>query len=175
MSLADIRARATRFQARIRWRNATEYAASIFVIGCFGWFAITIPSPIVQLGAAMIVLGTLYVCWKLYTLARAKTAGETDQAQAWAEFHRSELQRQRTALDTVWRWYLAPLAPGLLVFLAGATFAPDSPAPLPARAILFGLSVCFAGAVFAGVAWLNKQAVKTLDREIAALDQIRAA
>ncbi|HVK80294.1 MAG TPA: hypothetical protein VM915_06755, partial [Verrucomicrobiae bacterium] len=145
------------------------------VIGCFGWFAVTIPSPIVQLGAALIVLGTLYVCWKLHTLARAGTANESDQAQTWTEFHRSELQRQRTALDTVWRWYLAPLAPGMLVFLAGVAFTPDNPAPLPARAIIFGLSVCIAGAVFAAIAWLNKQAVKTLDREIAALDQMRAA
>lgn len=175
MNLTDIRARATRFQARVRLRNATEYAASIFVIGCFSWFAVTIPSPIIQLGAAMIVLGTLYVCWQLYTLARANTTDAFAHAQAWTEFHRGELQRQRTALDTVWRWYLAPLAPGLLVFLAGAAFTPDSPAPLPARAIVFGLSICVAGAVFAGVAWLNKQAVKTLDREIAALDQIRAA
>jgi len=175
MSLADIRTRATRFQSRVRQRNALEYAASAFVIVFFTWAALTAPAPLIQLGAAMIVLGTFYVCWNLYTLARADAVDGLNEVQAWTEFHRSELKRQRSALDTVWRWYLAPFAPGMVVFIAGVAFTPETPMPVLARAIVFGLGVGMIGAMFAGIAWLNKRAVKALDREIAALDEMRSA
>ncbi len=175
MNLTDVRARATHYQARIRQRNMLEYAASVFVIGAFGWFAFAIPAPVVQLGAVLIVLGTLYVCWKLHTLARAVEANATDTAQAWADFQRRELERQRAALATVWTWYLAPFVPGALVFLAGVAFAPEAPMPMAARLTLFGAGACLMGAAFAAIAWLNAQAVKMLDREIATLDQMRAA
>ncbi|WP_135210480.1 hypothetical protein [Vitreimonas flagellata] len=175
MKLDDIRAQATRFQARIRQRNLLEYLAGVFVVGVFGWFAFAIPAPVAQLGALMIVLGALYVCWKLHTLARAVDANAPDTAQAWTDFQRRELERQRTALATVWSWYLAPFAPGVLAFLAGVAFAPEAPMPLAARLTLFGAGACVMGAVFAAIAWLNAQAVKMLDREIATLDQMRQA
>jgi hypothetical protein len=112
------------------------------------------------------------VCWKLNELGRAATKAEADQASSLADFHRAELVRQRSALNTVWRWYLGPFVPGLLVFLAGVAFAPEE-APFAARFSIFATGLGFTGAVFAVVGWLNALAVKRLDREIAALDQAR--
>ncbi len=171
MSLDDVHARAARFQARIRLRNAIEYAASLMVIGAFGWIAVSTPVAMVQIGAGLIIVGALYVCWKLHFLARA----EMRHAQSWADFHRDELVRQRDALATVWQWYLAPFAPGMLVFLAGVAFTPENPAPLPARAAILGVGVLIVGAMFAAIHWLNVRAAAALTREIAALDQARAA
>jgi hypothetical protein len=130
---------------------------------------------VVQIGAGLIILGTLYVCWKLHQLGRAATREEMRHAQSWADFHRDELVRQRDALATVWQWYLAPFAPGMLVFLAGVAFTPENPAPLPARAAIFGVGALIMGAMFAAIHWLNLRAAATLTREIAALDQARAA
>lgn len=174
MSLADIHTRAERFQLRIRTRNWIEYAAAGFVVAFFGWMAATVPEPIVQIGAVLIVLGALYVCWKLHQLGRAASGDEMNAgAQSWAAFHRAELTRQSDALRTVWRWYLAPFVPGMLVFLAGVSFTPANPAPLAARLTVFLVGLALMGAMFAAIAWLNAQAVKRLDAEIAALDQAR--
>lgn len=175
MSLADIHTRAERFQSRIRTRNWIEYAAAAFVVVFFGWMAATVPEPIVQFGAVLIVLGALYVCWKLHQLGRAASGDELNAgAQSWAAFHRAELMRQSDALRTVWRWYLAPFVPGMLVFLAGVSFTAANPAPFPERLAVFLAGLALMAAVFAVIAWLNAQAVKRLDAEIAALDQVRA-
>jgi hypothetical protein len=174
MSLADIHVHAQRFQSRIRSRNLIEYAAAAFVIIAFSWMAVIMPEPIVRVGAGLIVLGALYVCWKLHQLGRAATRSELDAgAQSWAAFHRAELLRQREALRTVCSWYLAPFVPGMLVFLAGVSFTAANPAPLPARLGVFLAALAIVAGVFAAIAWLNALAVKRLDAEIAALDRAR--
>lgn len=174
MSLADIHLHARRFQSRVRLRNTMEYVAAAFVVVFFGWTALTVPEPIVQAGAGLIMAGALYVCWQLYRLGRAATRGELDAgAQSWAAFHRGELMRQRDALRTVWSWYLAPFVPGMLVFLAGVSFTEANPAPLPARLVVFLAGVGMMAAVFAVIAWINALAVKKLEAQIAALDQVR--
>ena len=174
MSLADVHLHAQRFQSRIRNRNMMEYVAAASVIAFFAWMIPTVPEPIVQFGAGLIVLGALYVCWKLYQLGRAATRGEMNAAaQSWVAFHRAELVRQREALRTVWSWYLAPFIPGMVVFLAGVSFTEANPAPLPARLGVFLAGLGLMAAVFAVIWWLNAQAVKKLDVEIAAVDAAR--
>lgn len=171
MPVDEVRRRAGAFQSRIRTRNMTEYAASIFVLIAFGGIALTVPDWGVRAGAALIMAGTLYVVWKLHTMARAAGAGEIDAALSLTEFYKSELLRQRAALATVWRWYLMPFVPGMIVFLSAVNFAPDNPAPLAAKLIVFCFSLGIVGALFAGIAWLNGRAVKALDAEIAALEE----
>lgn len=174
MSLADVHLHAQKFQSRVRLRNTIEYVAAAFVVVLFARMALTVPDPIVQIGAGLIVAGALYVCWQLYRLGRAATRGELDAgAQSWATFHRGELVRQREALRTVWSWYLAPFVPGMVVFLAGVAFTEANPAPFPARLAVFLVGVGLMAAVFAAVGWLNALGVKKLDSEIAALDQAR--
>lgn len=172
MSLADIHDRAARFQSRVRTRNTLEYLAAAFVVACFGWTAASVPEPIVQVGAGLIIAGALYVCWQVYKLGRAATQDELHAgAQSWAAFHRAELTRQREALRTVWSWYLAPFIPGMLVFLVGVSFTSANPVPLVAKLVVLVLGAAIVGSVFAAVAWINALAVKKLDAEIAALDR----
>lgn len=174
MSLADVHLHAQRFQSRIRSRNLIEYAAAAFVIIAFSWMMVSMPAPIVRAGAGFIVLGALYVCWKLHQLGRAATRSELDAgAQSWAAFHRAELTRQRDALRTVWSWYLAPFVPGMLVFLAGVSFTPANPAPLPVRLGVFLAGLGIMAGVYAAIWVLNAMAAKRLDADIAALDQAR--
>lgn len=174
MTLADVHLHAHRFQSRIRTRNLTEYAAAALVIVFFVWLAATVPEPLVQISAGLIVVGALYVCWQLYRLGRAATRSERDAgAQSWVAFHRGELTRQRQALSTVWSWYLAPFAPGALAFLAAVSFTPANPAAPAERLGVFLAGVALISAVFAAIAWLNAQAVRKLDAELAALDKVR--
>lgn len=174
MSLADVHLHAQKFQSRVRLRNTTEYVAAAFVVVFFAWTAATVPEPIVQVGAGLIMAGALYVCWQLYRLGRSATRSELDAAaQSWAAFHRGELARQREALRTVRGWYLAPFVPGMLVFLGGVSFTEANPVPLPVKLAVFLAGLGIMAAVFAAIAWINALAVKKLDAEIAALDQAR--
>ena len=170
MTTAQLRQHATRFQSKIRTRNRIEYAAAALVIGVFARMVVIIPEPMVRAGAGLIILGTLYVCWKLHTLAGAPNAAGLDHAASLADFHRAELLRQRTVLASVWQWYLAPLVPGMLVFIGAVAFTPELDAPLIARLTLFATTLAPIAAVFGLVAWLNVRAVRALDAEIAALD-----
>lgn len=173
MTTADLRRHAAGFQSKIRTRNRIEYGASALVIGVFAWMAFLIPEPMVKAGAIVIILGTLYVCWKLHALAGASGAAEADYAANLGDFHRSELVRQRKALASVWQWYLAPFVPGILLFIGAVAFSPSSGLPLPARLVFFAFAAALVAAVFGFVAWLNAQAVKALDAEISALDDAR--
>lgn len=170
VSLEDVRRKARGFQKTVRWRNMTEYAASALVIALFGWTAIIVPEAIVRAGCLLIILGALYVCWKLHDLARSASRAEMDAAQNLITFHREELLRQRAALASVWRWYLLPFVPGMMVFLGGVSFAPDNPSPLAVKLVIFLFAAMLVAAVFYGVWWLNGRAVKALDGEIAALE-----
>ncbi|MGD9815291.1 MAG: hypothetical protein AB7Q23_08805 [Hyphomonadaceae bacterium] len=170
MSLAEVRTRAERFQSRVRRRNWIEYGASVFVVVAFGFMAAANPAPLVKLGALLIIAATLYVCWKLATMARAAAK---DEAQSWADFHRAELIRQRDALRSVWRWYLGPFIPGMVVFVAGTALSLGPTAPLLAKASLFGAGVGFVTVVFVAIGQLNAFAARQIEREIAALDRTR--
>lgn len=175
MTLADVHARAARFRSKIRVRNITEYAAAAFVIGVFGWMAVLIPVLMVKAGAALIILGALYVCWQLHALAGAPAKSELDAAASVTDFHSAELQRQRAALAAVWQWYLAPFVPGMLVFVGGVAFAPELEMPLMGRLSLFATTAAPIAGIFAVIAWLNARAVQALDKEIAVLESVKEA
>jgi hypothetical protein len=171
MSLADIHERAAHFRTRIRARNRIEHAASALVIAAFLWIGFVAHDPIVRAGCLLIVAATVFVSWRIATMARA---GETpDMAESWADFHHARLVRERDALRSVWRWYLGPFVPGLIVFLAGVAFAPDNSAPPTAKALVFLLGAAVIGAMFAAIGWMNLRAARTLQKEIDALDAAR--
>lgn len=171
LSVDQVSKRTGQFQARIRQRNITEYLAALLVVGVFGWMACLIPVFTVKAGAILIILGALYVCWKLHKIAGRQAGQQADNAARLLDHHRSELMRQRDALASVWRWYLAPFVPGAVVFVAGVTFSPDTGLPFLAGLTIFAISMAIMGGVFTGVVWLNNRAVKQLDAEIAELDR----
>lgn len=172
MSLADIRARAERFQSRIRLRNWIEYAAAAIVIAGFAWAAFAVSDIVVRTACGLILLGTLYVVWKLATVARA--SAKRDEALSWADFYRAELVRQRDALNGIWRWYLGPLVPGWVLLWIGAGVA-RADEPLWASVGVPALGLAIGLGAFAAIAALNKRAAKALQAEIEALDRARGS
>ena len=171
MSLADIHARAERFQSRIRMRNWIEYAGAALVIAGFTWAAFAVGDIIVRAACILIILGTLYVVWNLATVARA--SAKTDETMSWADFHRAELVRQRDVLNGIWRWYLGPLVPGWAVFWIGVALPPPTIPPLWGSVSGAALGFAIGMAMFFVMAALNKLTAKTLQAEIDALDRMR--
>lgn len=170
MSIAELTARSDRFRSRIQRRNLIEYLAAALVVGTFGWLAYIIPVWSVRIGAALIMLAAIYISWQLHRVA-SLSAGELP-ADDLASVHRRELVRQRDALRSVWRWYLAPFVPGILVFVLGTTIEAGAHAPLWAVIATSAVSLGFVSLIFAGVWALNAYAARKLDEEIKTLDSV---
>ena len=170
MSIADLTARSDRFRSKIKRRNITEYLAAILVIGIFGWLAYSIPVLSVRIGAGLIILAAIYISWQLNKVASVDT-GDAPMDNL-ASTHRRELVRQRDALRSVWRWYLMPFVPGILVFTLGTTIEAGASVPVWAVIVTSVVSLGFTGAIFFGVWALNAYAARKLDEQIRELDSV---
>ena len=156
--IADIRGRSPKFQGQIWRRNLREYAASALVVAFFGLSFWTADGFWTRTGALLVIGGTLYMCYELHRRGSTRTA---PPGASSVVFHRAELERQRDALQSVWRWYLAPFVPGLTVSLVGEEI--DDP---PISWVPLLLKLAFLVAVFVGVLKLNHLAARELQREI---------
>jgi hypothetical protein len=164
-ALEDLRAQASRFERRISRRNRREYVAGFIGIAAYAYYIWRFPNPFMRIGSAMIIAGVLFVLWRIHRHGRAAALPQDFGLSASLEFHRRQLVRQRDLLRTVVWWYLSPLVPGLLVFLAGMLGERGFKLrQLPFLALIAGL--------FAWVWWINKRAAGRLDRQIAELNRL---
>jgi hypothetical protein len=170
-AIDDLRHAATRFDRRIRRRNAVEYGAAALVSVLFGAFAVLMPLPIpaMRIGAVLIVIAAAYVAWQLH---RRASALPLSPGMPVIAHHRAALARQRDALASVGRWYLAPFLPGLILVLFGPIIhgGADVIAAIGWRQV-----PVFAGSllIFGGVWWINRRAAATLSRMIQDLDMLQ--
>ena len=171
MSIAELTEPSGRFQSKIQRRNITEYLAAALVVGVFGWLAVIVPVWSVRIGAVLIIAAALFIAWKLNRIASSSKAPSDPTVDNLASFHRRELERQRDALRSVWKWYLMPFVPGLVVFSVGSAVEGGVGNPIWVTAVIAGLGLAFNAAVFAGVWALNAHAARKLDDEIRALDK----
>jgi hypothetical protein len=164
MSLEDLRRKAGKFQSRIRWRNAREYAAVAVVVVVFGYYCKWVPGPVARAGSLLTIAGALYVAYQLHRRASSENAPAVAAFEDCLSFHRRGLERQRDALRSVWSWYLGPLVPGLAVFIAGTAIA--EPLPIRYRVLSGTLMFGIVGVVFWLVARLNRSAAARLQSQI---------
>jgi small-conductance mechanosensitive channel len=169
MPLEEIRRRASKFERRIRWRNAREYAGVAIVVGVFGYYIKSVPFLLARAGSVLTIAGALYVAWQLHRRGSSETAPAGAALEDCLGFHRRELERQRDALASVWRWYLGPLVPGLAVFVAGTALA--VPIPIGYRALTAAIMLAIVGVVFWLVAKLNRSGARKLQTRI---DELQA-
>lgn len=166
-TLDDVRRRAQRFSSRISLRNAKEYVAGAVVIPVIlaeivrGGF-----NGLVDVGHVLLIAGCSYVLYRMHKWGAARTLPSDFGMVDALSFHRAEIVRQRDLLTSVWRWYLLPFMPGMVVTLVGR--AVQFPA-LWSRA-LGTLVGALALAVFIG--WMNRRAAARLQRDIDALDRL---
>jgi hypothetical protein len=165
MPLEEIRRKARQFEKRIRHRNLREYLGGVVGIAAFTFYLFKFPDPLMRAGSILTIAGVLYVLLRLYKQASPGTLPADLTLSASVEFHRRELARQRDLLRTVWRWYIGPIVPGLVVVSAAA-------GPHPGLGPKFyGMLVLYA-VVFGFIVWLNYRGSLRLDRQIAELDNL---
>lgn len=164
----DFRCKLDKFERRVFWRNAREYAAGVFVIAGFGYFGWKLSGLLVRVGAGLIIAGTLFVMYELHRRGSVRTAPADLGLSTCIDFHRRSLERQRDALRAVWTWYLLPFVPGLVVFEIGSAMSqwaahPSGLAQLVTRFLISGGIVA---AVFFGVWKLNQWGAAKLQKRI---------
>jgi hypothetical protein len=122
----------------------------------------------IQAGAGLSMLAAVLVAWHIHRIAAARTPPEG--GAAIVDFRRRELTRQRDALRSVGRWYLAPFAPGMALLMAGRWFqahAAGRSLEADHRIILMASAVVVV--VFLAIWALNQFGARRLQREIDAL------
>ncbi|MGC4055653.1 MAG: hypothetical protein QM757_43075 [Paludibaculum sp.] len=105
---------------QIAARNSLECAAALVVTAIFGWAAWRAPSPLEQLGLAIVSLSGL---WIIHYILRYGRGPQQVDAGLDLTAYRSVLlenyNRQIRLLQSVQFWYLGPLYAGLLIANAG--------------------------------------------------------
>src|ERR1019366_7384035 len=165
MPLEEIQRRARRFENRIDHRNLREYIGGAIGIAAYTFYIFKFHSLVVRAGSVLVIAGVLYILFHLYKRASPGQLPTDLAFTASLEFHRRELVRQRDLLRSVWRWYIAPIVPGLIVFSAGI---------LPHRVAGMVGSVLVFLAFFGFVVWLNQRAAVRLDRQIAEIESLES-
>lgn len=159
----DLRARLKKQQGMFRLRNLVEYIAGGFVMLGFGSYLFLPMGLTIKAGSVLLLLGTAYVMWQLHRRASAAPAPTEGDL---AGFQREQLVRQHAALSTVWRWYLAPFVPGMLVLFVGQARA------LPFGQWLYGIAAVGVMIAVFGLIWLlNHHAARKIARQIEELDR----
>jgi hypothetical protein len=167
LTVAQIARRAAAFQRTIRRRNVREYVAAALVTAIFAAYAVSAHTALMRLACAAIVAGAIYIVYFLHKHGSAEPRELTACTIDHLASHRRQLERQRDLLLGIWRWYLGPLVPGLVLFAIS----------VPIEQARFGrgpwimAAILLAGgaAIFAGFAWLNRVVARRLQREIDAL------
>jgi uncharacterized membrane protein YdcZ (DUF606 family) len=165
MPLEEIRRKALQFEKRIKRRNLREYLGGALGVAAYTYYIFKFDNVVIRAGCVLVIAGALYVLVQLYKRASPGTLPADMALTASLEFHRRELARQRDLLRSVWRWYLGPLIPGLVVFAAGIMRYRVG-ATVRFLLILFG--------VFGLIGWINHRAALRLDRRIAELDHLES-
>lgn len=150
-------------RALIQRRNRREMIAAALTIPVFCFYIWLFPMWLSQLGSACVVAGSLWVIWQLHRRASSLPLPEELAAQGLS-YQRAQMQRQHDALQSVWRWYLAPLAPGMLLFSAGLHSDEMGWVPM---LLADGLMLM----VFGWIHWRNRRAAAQLRTEIEALNR----
>src|SRR4051812_26168128 len=99
MPLEEIRRKARQFEITIRNRNRRECIAAVFVLAAFTYYMFRFPYPVARTGFGLTIAGTLYVVYQLHRRASAESMSQDMGLTSSLSFHRTELVRQRDALE----------------------------------------------------------------------------
>jgi len=164
---AQLRRRAQSLRRRVALRNCIEYAAGVAVVAGFAYFIRAYRHPLMQIGSALIILATAIVLQQLHRRAASRPLPGADAAITSRDFLRAELLRQRDALRAVWRWYVAPFVPGVVVFRWGVETQMAGVGPF-AHGVLANALIA---AVLLAIVALNWRMAGKLQKEIDQLER----
>ncbi len=114
----QMRARATKFQAKHKRRDMTEYAGYLVLFGLVAYMLTQRADWQAWVSSALVLIGSVVALGNYYRLARAGSKPPANSSDSLLEFMRRGLTRQRDAASTAWRWYILPFVPTVVFILA---------------------------------------------------------
>jgi hypothetical protein len=168
MTLATIRSKSLKFQAKIRRRNVREYLGLVVgtvMYGAFIWF---LPGLLTKAGAVLTLAGMYFSVYQIFRDGSSQEVPVDSSAGDCLQFHRRELIRQRDMLRRVGPWQIGPVMPGFVLFFAGVWV---SNVHNTRSAVVMALSGALAVSVFGFVYWLNVRGAKKMQQELDALGE----
>lgn len=146
------RADANRLHARIHARNRRETIVGVALLFFYAAASFQPAPPLLRASHILSAAGVAFVLGYIHLHAGPRPPPAT--AETCLSHYRRELEHQRDLLRRVWLWYLAPLAPGGLLF----AIATSDPA--------WGLTCAL---LFAAIGALNHHGARTLQKQLDAL------
>lgn len=167
-SPAELTERARMLRRRVWRRDATEYAAGSLAAGVFGWMGVVSPDWGVRIACLVQIAGLIVVMRNLWTRRPVDDPAALDR-DALSHL-RALLTAQRDVLASVGRWYIAPMLPGMILFLGAVSRVTATNTGWGPALVVAALATAIVCGVVYGVLRLNRHAARTIDAQIAALD-----
>jgi hypothetical protein len=167
LTLEELRKKGNEFHATIARRNFREYLVTALLVPYFGRCAWVTPLPLMRVGNVLMIGGLLYMAYQLHRRAAGSDSPADLGWNTCLAFHRGQLERQRDALASIWKWYLGPLVPGMAVLTMAGCIAGFRHSALAGM-----LSLVIVGFVALVLWWLgrvNRKAAAGIQRQIDAL------
>jgi Flp pilus assembly protein TadB len=162
MSVEFLRKRSAKFERKIMWRNVREYVASLIATALLGYFFVSAPDALARITFGLFIAALLWISVQLHRKGSAKKMPADLDTLTSLRFYRTELERHREALASVWWWYLAPLVPGLLVYTVGHAIRSPRPSVWAGLALMDAI----VAGLFYAIWWMNTRAARCLQRMI---------
>jgi len=108
------------FERMSRRGYRIEAGVGVALAGFFIVPIVNAPNVVMRIGW---VLGAAYALYVAVVVTRSQSPAMPDDLEFSAALahYRGELERRQRQIQTLWRWYLLPIAPGMLFIIAGAT------------------------------------------------------
>jgi hypothetical protein len=166
MTAMAMRALARNYGDNIRGRMWIGLAVGAFELVVFGFWALRAQNEVLRAGWLIILAGIGWVAWRILSKRPGRLPPPEASAQALIDFHRAELEHQRTNF----RWLMVTAAPmfvGMAVALVGMRKARPNMTLANIAPILVLIVIWFVLA-FA----LNRRQAKRLAEQIAEMDRL---
>jgi len=177
ITLSDIRARADKFQSRIRLRNVVFYIYALFNIAASIWLIASGRLSAFLYPMLLMIAAHLWVLWQVNRHIGARHEPGQMGGRPALDYYRDELKRQVSGLSRAGLWYIAPFMPPYLWELAiwqQRIEACAAATAMPPNYVLFLFSI--GGAIFFWTAvWLafSRTALK-LQLQLEQLKRVQA-
>lgn len=146
----------TKLDKTIKRRDYLEISIALLLIPVWTWKLFYAASLMQTIGLWIAIFACLLIPYKLIK-ARQVDTQKDDSVLAFLNLEKNKLEQQKTLLESVAVWYIAPLFTAIILITAGAT-VDASGIPQITEQLTIYYSCCVLLVV--GIYFLNKRAVK---------------
>ena len=157
MNVDDIRAKADRFERKVRRWHVLTGVLFLAIIVVEGWQVWREPDVVERVGDLLTIAAFVYVAFWFRGRMTIESMPAGLALTTSVDFYRSQLASQRDVANHPWR-YLAVFLPGVGLSLLGRSL--DRPPAQTAAIAAFGV------ALFLAIAWVHRRTARKLQSEI---------